>query len=91
MGFIMDGLEAEDYDRAYTDTTLLITHRLSQIRWADWVLVMRQGEIVDQGTHDDLLGRCDLYRRIFSHYDVAEVGNRQPASGHREGALVTTD
>jgi len=72
-------------------TTLLITHRLSQIRWADWVLVMRQGEIVDQGTHDDLLGRCDLYRRIFSHYDVAEVGNRQQATGNREGALVTTD
>lgn len=69
-------------------TTLLITHRLSQIRWADWVLVMRQGEIVDQGTHADLLARCDLYRRIFSHY---EVGEREQESGNREVALTTTD
>jgi ATP-binding cassette subfamily B protein len=50
-------------------TTLLITHRLSQIRWADKILVLRQGELVDQGTHEELLARCDLYRRIFAHYD----------------------
>ena len=50
-------------------TTLLITHRLSQIRWADKILVLRQGELVDQGTHTELLNRCELYRRIFMHYD----------------------
>ena len=49
-------------------TTLLITHRLSQIRWADTVLVLRQGRVIDQGTHEELLGRCDLYCRIFAHY-----------------------
>ncbi|GAC1562358.1 MAG: ABC transporter ATP-binding protein [Ktedonobacteraceae bacterium] len=47
-------------------TTLLITHRLSQIRWADNILVVRRGEIVDQGTHDELMQRSDTYRRIFS-------------------------
>lgn len=52
-------------------TTLLITHRLSQIRWADKVLVIRKGELIDQGTHDELMERCDPYRRIFSHYDSA--------------------
>jgi len=52
-------------------TTLLITHRLSQIRWADKVLVLRQGELIDQGTHDELLGRCETYRRIFAHYGPA--------------------
>ena len=36
-------------------TTLLITHRLSQIRWADRILVLHQGEIVDQGTHAELM------------------------------------
>ena len=54
-------------------TTLLITHRLSQIRWADMVLVVSNGEIVDQGTHTDLLARCDLYRRIFAHYEPQQV------------------
>jgi ATP-binding cassette subfamily B protein len=48
-------------------TTLLITHRLSQIRWADKILVLRKGELIDQGTHDELLVRCDIYRRIFAH------------------------
>jgi len=52
-------------------TTLLITHRLSQIRWADNILVMKQGELIDQGSHEELLARCDTYRRIFSHYDAA--------------------
>ena len=47
-------------------TTLLITHRLSQIRRADLILVLHQGELVDQGSHDELLRRCDLYRRIFA-------------------------
>jgi len=47
-------------------TTLLITHRLSQIRWADNILVVRRGEIVDSGTHDELMQRSETYRRIFA-------------------------
>ena len=50
-------------------TTFLITHRLSQIRWADRILVLRRGELVDYGTHEDLLGRSDAYRQIFSRYE----------------------
>ena len=50
-------------------TTFLITHRLSQIRWADRILVLRRGELVDQGTHEELMGRCVDYRRIFARYD----------------------
>ncbi len=53
-------------------TTLLITHRLSQIRWADRILVLRQGELVDCGTHEELLARCDLYRRIFAHHETKQ-------------------
>lgn len=49
-------------------TTFLITHRLSQIRWADRILVLRRGELVDQGTHEELLERCVDYRRIFATY-----------------------
>jgi ATP-binding cassette, subfamily B, bacterial len=54
-------------------TTLLITHRLSQIRWADKVVVLKHGEVVDEGTHEELLARCDLYQRIFSRYGDALV------------------
>jgi len=49
-------------------TTFLITHRLSQIRWADRILVLRGGELVDQGTHEELLQRSPDYRRIFAKY-----------------------
>ncbi len=63
-------------------TTLLITHRLSQIRWADTILVLKQGELVDQGTHAELMARCDLYRRIFAHSDAKDLSPRPtPARG----------
>jgi ATP-binding cassette subfamily B protein len=70
-------------DRVTTGrTTLLITHRLSQIRWSDKVLVIRRGRFVDFGPHEELLGRSELYRRIFSHYD--EVDGRKGEEGWRE-------
>ncbi len=50
-------------------TTFIITHRLSQIRWADRILILRRGELVDQGTHEELLERSADYRRIFARYD----------------------
>ena len=52
-------------------TTLLITHRLSQIRWADHILVLDEGRLVASGNHEQLLRSSDLYRRIFARYDVA--------------------
>ena len=47
-------------------TTLLITHRLSQIKRADKILVLRQGTLIDEGSHNELLHRCELYQRIFA-------------------------
>jgi ATP-binding cassette, subfamily B, bacterial len=47
-------------------TTILITHRLSQIRWADKIVVLRQGRIADSGTHEELLARSSAYQDIFA-------------------------
>jgi ATP-binding cassette subfamily B protein len=49
-------------------TTFLITHRLSQIRWADRILVLRRGELVAQGTHEKLMQESPDYRRIFARF-----------------------
>jgi ATP-binding cassette subfamily B protein len=50
-------------------TTFIITHRLSQIRWADRILVLRKGELADLGTHEELMARSSDYRRIFARYE----------------------
>ncbi|MFI7424476.1 ABC transporter ATP-binding protein [Nonomuraea sp. NPDC049684] len=63
-------------------TTLMITHRLSQIRWADKVLLLRRGEVAGFGTHDELIAGSPLYRRIFAHYD--EVPADQGALDEQE-------
>jgi len=46
-------------------TTLIITHRLSQIRWADLIIVLRKGRIAAIGNHDELMQSSDAYARIF--------------------------
>jgi ATP-binding cassette subfamily B protein len=61
-----DMIQRAIYAAARGRTTLIITHRLSQIRWADLILVLRQGRLVASGTHDDLMRSSEAYRRIFS-------------------------
>jgi ATP-binding cassette subfamily B protein len=61
-------------------TTLLITHRLSQIRRSDLIVLLHQGEVVDQGTHAELLGRSRLYRRLFARYDDTDPIGAQGVS-----------
>ncbi len=46
-------------------TTFIITHRLSQIRWADLIIVLRKGRIVAIGAHDELMKTSEAYSRIF--------------------------
>ena len=46
-------------------TTFIITHRLSQIRWADLIIVLKQGRIAAIGAHDELMNTSEAYSRIF--------------------------
>ena len=60
-----DKIQRAIANAAHGRTMLIITHRLSQIRWADHILVLRQGKIAAQGTHAELLATSEAYRRIF--------------------------
>jgi ATP-binding cassette subfamily B multidrug efflux pump len=47
-------------------TSFVIAHRLSTIRNADLILVMRDGDIVEQGNHEDLLARGGFYAELYN-------------------------
>ncbi|MBM4109923.1 MAG: ABC transporter ATP-binding protein [Phycisphaerae bacterium] len=47
-------------------TVITVAHRLSTVLAADWIVVMDQGQIVDRGTHAELIERCGVYRAIAS-------------------------
>jgi ABC-type multidrug transport system fused ATPase/permease subunit len=63
-------------DFAAGRTCLIVAHRLSTVINADLIVVMDAGRIVDQGTHAELLKRCDVYRLIAQHQLV-----QPPSSG----------
>ncbi|PYR63688.1 MAG: ABC transporter permease [Acidobacteria bacterium] len=58
---IQDGLRSLRQGR----TTFVIAHRLSTIQSADQILVLEQGEIVERGTHDELLVKGGRYRQLY--------------------------
>jgi ATP-binding cassette subfamily B protein len=64
-----DQIQRAIFRAAEGRTTLIITHRLSQIRWADKIIVMRKGQISATGTHDELMRSSRTYQRIFTRYE----------------------
>jgi len=54
-------------------TSFVIAHRLSTIRSADLILVMQEGDIVEQGNHEDLLSQGGVYADLYnSQFDIVE-------------------
>jgi ABC-type multidrug transport system fused ATPase/permease subunit len=70
---IQEGLEATMRDR----TAIIIAHRLSTVRNADRIIVLDQGRIIEEGTHDGLLARgghyADLYNTYFRHQSLEYI------------------
>jgi ATP-binding cassette subfamily B protein len=60
-------------------TTLVIAHRLATVRSADRILVMEDGRIVEEGTHEALLGRGALYARLARLQFTGDDGPAQAA------------
>jgi ATP-binding cassette subfamily B protein len=56
-------------------TVLLVAHRHSTLHLADRIVVLEQGRILDQGTHDELIDRSSTYRALFGATDAARRGD----------------
>ena len=54
-------------------TTLIVAHRLSTIQFADRIVVMDAGRIIDQGAHTELFDRCGMYRTLCETQFVNET------------------
>ncbi|MEE9216359.1 MAG: ABC transporter ATP-binding protein [Anaerolineales bacterium] len=61
-----DEIQRAIFRAAEGRTTVIITHRLSQIRWADLILVLRRGHVAALGTHEELIEASPAYQQIFS-------------------------
>jgi len=54
-------------------TTIITTHRLSAIQHADWIIVMDDGKVVEEGTHEMLLKRKGWYKEQYDRQQIEEV------------------
>ncbi|MBK8135536.1 MAG: ABC transporter ATP-binding protein [Chloroflexi bacterium] len=62
-------------------TSIVIAHRLSTIRDSDRILVMRRGQIVEEGTHDELLALGGLYTNLYERQFADEDGSSLRSAG----------
>ncbi|GAA2615256.1 ABC transporter ATP-binding protein [Streptomyces axinellae] len=72
-------------------TTLLIAHRQSTLALADRIAVLDGGRLADFGTHEELTGRCALYRRLLTDPDELGEVDRDPAGMAAQGAHSAVD
>src|SRR5215218_6278027 len=74
---IQEGLDVVLHDR----TSIVIAHRLSTIREADRIIVLRQGAIVEEGSHDQLMLRGGHYAELYNTYFRHQSPDYRPGEG----------
>lgn len=65
---ILQGLK----DVMATRTSVVVSHRVSTVRHADLILVLDDGEVVERGTHEELLTKSGLYADMYEHQSLEE-------------------
>jgi ATP-binding cassette, subfamily B, multidrug efflux pump len=66
---IIENIQLERKDK----TTIITTHRLSAIQHADWIIVLDDGAMIEEGTHEDLLANEGWYKEQFDRQQIEEV------------------
>ena len=60
-----------DEFKAQGKTMIVIAHRLSTIAHADTILVMKEGKVIEQGSHKELLAKDSVYKRMWEKQSVS--------------------
>ncbi|EOA23399.1 hypothetical protein CARUB_v10016575mg [Capsella rubella] len=72
-------------------STIIIARRLSLIKNADYIAVMEEGQLVEMGTHDELINLGGLYAELLKCEEATKLPRRMPIRNYKESALFQVE